>query len=102
MVLAIGADPIQVPLAGNARDRILSVNDLSDCTRFRKAIEGARHLIVMGAGLIGCEFANDLYNAGIGVEALYYANNSLEGFALTGSAVQQKNDLTKQLPPFLA
>lgn len=68
LVLAVGADPIQVPLAGNARDRILSVNDLSDYTRFRKAIEGARHLIVMGAGLIGCEFANDLYNAGISVE----------------------------------
>jgi rubredoxin-NAD+ reductase len=68
LVLALGADPIPVPIAGSAADRVLSVNDLIDYTRFRAA--GARRIAVMGAGLIGCEFANDLRQGGIEVSVV--------------------------------
>jgi len=30
LVLALGADPVRLPLAGNAAERVLSVNDLRD------------------------------------------------------------------------
>lgn len=65
LVLAIGADPIHIPVAGDAADEVMSVNDLMDYTRFRARIAGARHVTIMGAGLIGCEFANDFFAAGI-------------------------------------
>jgi rubredoxin-NAD+ reductase len=65
LVLAIGADPIHVPVEGDAADRIMAVNDLEDYTRFRVAVATARHVTIIGAGLIGCEFANDLLNGGI-------------------------------------
>jgi len=39
-------------------------------------------IIIVGTGLAGSRLPWE-----DGVEALYYANNSLEGFALTGSAV---------------
>lgn len=80
LVLGIGADPIRVPVGGNAQDRVMSVNDLLDYTRFRRAIEGAKHVVIMGAGLIGCEFANDLFNAGISVDVVDPAPYPLSRF----------------------
>jgi rubredoxin-NAD+ reductase len=70
LVLAIGADPIHLPLAGDAADAVLSVNDLADYARLRAAAEGARAISIMGAGLIGCEFANDLRGAGFDVDMI--------------------------------
>lgn len=70
LVLAIGADPIRVPLAGDAADTVLSVNDLGDYARFRAALDGKRRVLLLGAGLIGCEFANDLRGSGIEVEVV--------------------------------
>ncbi len=70
LVLALGADPISVPLAGDAAHEVLRVNDLADYARFRVAIEGKRRVALLGAGLIGCEFANDLAAAGYAVEVI--------------------------------
>ncbi len=64
LALALGADPIRLPLGGDAAGAVLSVNDLDDYARFRDAIAGKRRIAVIGAGLIGCEFANDLAAAG--------------------------------------
>jgi len=60
LVLATGSSCISIPFEGNATDKILSVNDLADYAAFRKAIEGKKSVAIIGAGLIGCEFANDL------------------------------------------
>ena len=65
LVLALGADPIRLPMQGDAAQDVLSVNDLHDYARFAQALEGARRVAILGAGLIGCEFANDLLARGI-------------------------------------
>ncbi len=65
LVIALGAHPIRVPMDGNAAEEVLSVNNLADYARFRERLNGAKHVAIMGAGLIGCEFANDLAIAGI-------------------------------------
>lgn len=70
LVLALGADPIRLPLQGNAAEAVLSVNDLDDYRRFREAIEGKKDVAILGAGLIGCEFANDLAGAGYKVHVI--------------------------------
>lgn len=70
LVLALGADPIRLPLEGDAADAVLSVNDLGDYARFRETIETARHVTILGAGLIGCEFANDLKASGREVDVV--------------------------------
>jgi rubredoxin-NAD+ reductase len=64
LVLAVGALPIAQPLGGNAADCVLAVNNLSDYGRFRERLEGARRVVILGPGLIGCEFANDLVLSG--------------------------------------
>jgi rubredoxin-NAD+ reductase len=68
LVLALGADPISVPLEGNAGDEVQRVNDLASYTSFRATIEGRKRVVLLGAGLIGCEFANDLATAGYAVD----------------------------------
>ncbi len=60
LVLALGADPIRLPIPGEGADEILSVNNLDDYRKFRETLEGKHHVAILGAGLIGCEFANDL------------------------------------------
>ena len=77
LVLALGADQIRLPIKGNAADRILTVNDLDDYTRFRAALKDKHTIAVIGAGLIGCEFANDLTSAGYKVESIDIANQPL-------------------------
>lgn len=64
LVLALGADPVRLPIPGNGAGEILSVNDLDDYRKFREILENKRHVAILGAGLIGCEFANDLVAKG--------------------------------------
>ncbi|HBS41257.1 MAG TPA: FAD-dependent oxidoreductase [Oceanospirillales bacterium] len=67
LVLAWGAEAIRVPVEGDAQDIVHSVNDLTDYGHFRIAAEGHKRALIMGAGLIGCEFANDMSNGGYDV-----------------------------------
>jgi rubredoxin-NAD+ reductase len=88
LVLATGAQPIRAPVQGNATERIKVVNSLADFAAFYKALGAgavantvaggapssatgigvgmgaAKTVVLVGAGLIGCEFANDLLQAG--------------------------------------
>lgn len=70
LVLALGADPIRAELQGDAADQVLSVNDLQDYARFRQALTGAKNVAIIGTGLIGCEFANDLVTGGYHVQVI--------------------------------
>jgi len=68
LVLAVGAKCIEAPLQGDAVADVHSINDLMDYAKFRKHIESKRKVFIIGAGLIGCEYANDLTNGGFEVE----------------------------------
>ncbi len=68
LVLAWGAEVLSVPIEGGAADQLFTVNDLQGYGRFREAVEGKRKVLILGAGLIGCEFANDLSLGGYEVD----------------------------------
>ena len=70
LVLALGADPIRLPLQGDAADAVVSVNDFDDYAKFRNAIVTAKQIAIIGGGLIGCEFANDLAATGYSVTVI--------------------------------
>ncbi|MFN3750675.1 MAG: FAD-dependent oxidoreductase [Thiobacillus sp.] len=78
LVLALGADPIAHGLAGDGAADVLTVNDLADYANFRAALEGKRRVAVLGGGLIGCEFANDLAHAGFEVDVVHLGEWPLE------------------------
>ena len=79
LVLAIGANPIRLAISGDASDDIHVVNNLSDYTAFRKQIDlnHDKRVVILGAGLIGCEFANDLQNTGHKVTVIDLATQPL-------------------------
>jgi rubredoxin---NAD+ reductase len=70
LVLALGADTIRLPLNGDGANEVMSVNDLDDYRRFRDAIVGKKDVVILGGGLIGCEFANDLVEASYNVHVI--------------------------------
>ena len=77
LVMALGADQIRLPLQGNAASAVITVNDLEDSARFRAAITGKKKVAILGAGLIGCEFANDLVLGGYSVDVIDLAPQAL-------------------------
>jgi rubredoxin-NAD+ reductase len=68
LVLAWGAESLRAEVDGDASDAIHAINDLQDYARFRAAAEGKERVLILGAGLIGCEFANDLLLGGHSVD----------------------------------
>jgi rubredoxin---NAD+ reductase len=78
VVLALGADPFPHGLSGSGAADVLTVNDLDDYSAFRHAIDGKQRITVLGGGLIGCEFANDLAQAGFAVDVVHLGDWPLE------------------------
>lgn len=77
LVLAWGADVVRLSIPGDGSERVFSINDLMDYRIFCKALGtdgaaegGGKQVAIMGAGLIGCEFANDLRNGGHTVDVI--------------------------------
>ena len=68
LVFATGARCIEPPLQGSGSGRVYAVNNLQDYLRFRTSLMGVCKVLVIGGGLIGCEYANDLTKAGYQVE----------------------------------
>lgn len=64
LVLAVGAQPVRLAISGDGSDDIHVVNNLTDYKAFRASLEKRedKRVVILGAGLIGCEFANDLQN----------------------------------------
>lgn len=60
LILAVGASPASLSIEGDANKEVLSINNLQDYAIFREKLDYAKHVALIGPGLIGCEFANDL------------------------------------------
>jgi rubredoxin-NAD+ reductase len=70
VVLATGAVPVPLAVAGAGSADVLSINHLDDYSvlRDRLAAGGAgAQVVVIGAGLVGCELADDLLTGGFAV-----------------------------------
>ncbi|WP_060493971.1 NAD(P)/FAD-dependent oxidoreductase [Pseudomonas sp. NBRC 111140] len=70
LVLAWGAQTVQVPIEGDGSHLVFPINDLEDYARFRAAAVGKQRVLILGAGLIGCEFANDMSLGGFKVDVV--------------------------------
>ena len=64
LVLAWGAEPVSARIEGDSNEHIFAINDLQDYANFRAELDGKKRVLVMGAGLIGSEYANDLTSGG--------------------------------------
>lgn len=93
LVIALGAQPIRLPLEGDGARDVLSVNSLDDYALFRQRLQGRRRVAILGAGLIGCEFANDLAGAGYAVEVFDIAPQPLGRLLPPQTAAQFRRGL---------
>lgn len=96
LVLAHGAQARSLPQFPAAL--CWRINHLQVYAKFRNALGNApARIVVVGAGLIGCELANDLALAGHTITLLDVANRPLAA-ALQASQSQQLLDAWKSLP----
>jgi rubredoxin---NAD+ reductase len=64
LVLAMGATPFRPEIEGDAAHRAIAVNQLEHYDRFRAELPAGARVLIMGSGLVGTEFANDLVTSG--------------------------------------
>ncbi|MGF1724659.1 NADH:flavorubredoxin reductase NorW [Photobacterium nomapromontoriensis] len=64
LVLATGAKAFVPEMAGNAADRVITLNSLTDFEASQQQLHEARRVTVIGGGLIGSELAMDLASSG--------------------------------------
>jgi rubredoxin---NAD+ reductase len=64
LVLATGAMPVRPPVEGDAAHRAIAINQLDHYDRFRTELPNGARVLIMGSGLVGTEFANDLVTSG--------------------------------------
>ena len=93
LVLAWGADVIRLSIAGDGHERVFSINDLMDYRAFRKALKGKKRVAIMGAGLIGCEFANDLRNGDVEVDVIAPSDALMPGLLPPAAAEAVRDGL---------
>ena len=93
LVLALGARPRQLDIPG--AELALSVNSLDDYTRFRASLHPGAQVLILGAGLVGCEFANDLAVSGHAVTLVEAGERSLQRMAPAGLSQRLQDSLQK-------
>lgn len=64
LILATGASAIPLPCPIDPAAPMASINSLDDYARFRSFLRPGLPVAIVGAGLVGCELANDLVLAG--------------------------------------
>lgn len=67
LMLAPGAQPIRPPLSGMDDERIAILRNLQDMDRIKAMAEQSRKAVVIGAGFIGLEMAEQLHQLGLQV-----------------------------------
>ena len=78
LVLATGAQVNSAPFLEGGSDKVCSINDLDDYRVFREKLEGKKSVAIIGTGLIGCEYANDLMAGGYDVHLIGPTSTVLE------------------------
>jgi len=79
LVLATGASVNKLKFPGSDLPGVFSINDLADYRAFRDALKPDARVLIMGAGLIGCEYANDLLVGGHSITIADPAATALNG-----------------------
>lgn len=77
LILSPGAAPIRPPITGANLPNVFTLRDLSDADRIFTAGQVAKRAIVIGAGFIGLEMAENLVHRGINTTIVELADQVL-------------------------
>lgn len=78
LIFATGAAPVQIPFPPALDQRCFPINDLQDYDHFRRQLADRKHVTIIGAGLVGTEYANDLAVAGVKVNVIALDDRPLQ------------------------
>lgn len=78
LVLAVGAEHIKPRLQGTAAKDLICINDLQSYQAFRDQLQPSASIAIIGAGLVGCEFAHDFVRTGQQVTVIGLSQQPLE------------------------
>lgn len=94
LVLATGAAPIPLSLAGHGSSGVRAINSLDDYRGLRACLNAPRRIAIVGAGLVGCELANDLRTGGHAVTLFDRATLPLSRLLPDVAAQRMRDGLT--------
>jgi 3-phenylpropionate/trans-cinnamate dioxygenase ferredoxin reductase component len=78
LLIATGAEPRQIDIAGAGLDGVHYLRTLSDCDALRQRLDAGGKVVVIGAGWIGVEFAASARQRGLDVTVIEPAAVPLE------------------------
>lgn len=78
LLMATGAAPRRLSVPGAGLDGIWYLRDMADSDELRAAIRASEHMVVIGAGWIGCEVAASARQMGAQVAMVDKASSPLE------------------------
>lgn len=97
LVLSPGAEPIRPPLSGVTNEGIFTLRNVSD-TDYIKAFVQQKHVkkaVVIGAGFIGLEVAENLHDLGLSVSIIEMGNQILAPLDYPIAAIVQQHIRSK-------
>ena len=88
LLLSPGASPVKPPLEGVHLDGIFTLRDIADTDRIKNYLlaHAVKNAVVVGAGFIGLEMAENLHHAGAGVSIVEMANQVMAPFDFSMAA----------------
>lgn len=103
LVLSPGAEPIKPPLPGITNEGIFTLRNVTD-TDYIKAFVNQKQVkkaVIIGAGFIGLEMAENLHDIGLDVSVIEMGNQILAPFDFPIAALVQEHIRTKGVSLYL-
>ncbi len=103
LVLSPGAEPVKPPLPGINQKGIFTLRNVPDTDRIKQFIETEhpRHVVVVGAGFIGLEMAENLHQCGIKVTIIEMAEQVMTPLDYSMAALVHQHLKTKNIEFYL-
>ncbi|HPT21402.1 MAG TPA: FAD-dependent oxidoreductase [Bacteroidales bacterium] len=103
LVLSPGAEPVKPPLPGINQEGIFTLRNVTDTDLIKSYIDSKkpRHAVVVGAGFIGLEMAENLHKAGIRVTIVEMAEQVMMPLDYSMAALVHQHLKTKNVEFYL-
>ncbi len=103
LVLSPGAEPVKPPLPGINQEGIFTLRNVPDTDKIKKYIteKNPRHAVVVGAGFIGLEMAENLHQYGLRVTIVEMAEQVMTPLDYSMAALVHQHLKTKNVEFYL-